>query len=91
MIKGYKFNQLPQQAQNRVINDKVEFWIACKEYDVTNKGNFEVAIDKAQTLGKKFLKIYVGMYCINEIIEDIKLENQTYNYYGDIIEDRQII
>ena len=85
-VEAYEFEELSEEAKKRVINDHIQFWCECREYNSENKGNFEKAVDEAERmLTPWFVGQYIAEYCMNEIIEDIKLNKYLFYKDGSLI------
>lgn len=85
-VEGYEFEELSEEAKTRAINDHIEFWCECRPYDSENKGNFERAVDEAERMHTPwFLPCYIADYCMDEIIEEIKLNEYLFDKKGKLI------
>lgn len=85
-IIGYEFNELNKNAKNKAIDDHIDFWMECREYDEKNKGNFEKATDKAESMGTPwFTGNYIFDYCEDEIIEEIETNKYLFDENGDLL------
>ena len=86
VIKGYEFEDLNEEAKNKVLNDHINFWMETREYNPEVKGNFEKTIDEAEKMRTPwFAGSYILDYCYDEIIEEIKINNYLFDVEGDLI------
>ena len=86
ITRGYEFNELSEEAKNRAINDHIEFWCECRQYDEENKGNFERAVDKAEEMRTPwFVGEYIADYCMDEIIKEIELNEYLFDVNGKLL------
>lgn len=85
-IKCYEFRELSSEAQEKVINEHINFWMNTKEYNEEDKGNFEKAIDKADSMHTPwFTGCYIYDYCKDEIIEEIEINNYLFDETGELL------
>ncbi|MFW6016175.1 MAG: hypothetical protein ACOCRK_07025 [bacterium] len=85
-LKGYEFDDLSKEIQDKVISEHINFWMEVREYNKKNPGNFEKAIDKANEIKTPwFTGSYIYDYCKEEIIEEIKINNYLFNKKGEIL------
>ena len=85
-IIGFEFEDLSETAQNKVIDEHIQFWINCRIYDCENKGKFERAIDEAnRNKTPWFVGSYIWDYCKEEVLEDIKSSGCIFDKEGNII------
>ena len=81
-IPAYEFKDLCQHAQDRVLNRQIEFWMETREYIEEHPGNFEKAIDEANSIQTPwFTGSYILEYCKEELIEE--LESLLFDHNGD--------
>ena len=81
-IQVYNFKELSEIAQNKVINDYIQFILECIPYEEMTD-NMKKAIDKSNNMQTPwFTPLYVYEYCLDEIMEGI--ECYTYTNDGNI-------
>lgn len=77
----YKFNELDEDIQNRVVSNYIEDWLCSIDYEKLNKNsNLYKAIKKAEDLQTPWFTInYVYDYCEKEILRNVKKEEYYKN------------
>jgi len=82
--KVYSFNELSKEAQDKVINDKINDMIQYESSDhYENWPAFKKAVDKAEQMQTPwFTGSYVYEYCGKEIIAMLK-EDAEFKYTKD--------
>jgi len=86
IMPGYELSDLSEEAYNKAIDDHINFWLECREYDEEDKGDFERSIDKAESMHTPwFTGSYIFDYCMEEIIEELEINEYLFDEDGDII------
>ena len=85
----YPFIELTEDAQNKAINDHINFWLEIKSYeDEPKNSNFKKACDKAESMQTPwFAPCYVYDYCKDEIIEEIEINEYVFTAEGHLFND----
>lgn len=85
-IKGYEFSDLVEKAQEKVINEHIEFWLEMGDsiYNTVGWENFTKAVDKANEMRTPwFTGSYVYDYCKDEILEELNGNGHLYDSEGN--------
>ena len=82
----YTFGELSNEAQDKAINDHINFWLEMRPYEDEYEGsNFKAAIDKAEAMQTPwFAASYVLDYCEDEIMNEIDANEYEYDEDGNI-------
>lgn len=84
-LKAYEFDDLNEQAKEKVICNHIDFMLEVISYE-EGTDNYRRAIDKAEEMRTPwFTGGYVYDYCKDEIIEDIKANDYLFNEKGEIL------
>ena len=83
-INIYKYNELNEEAQNKVINDYIRFMLDTIDYENLNKNsNLYKAINKCEKMQTPwFIEQYVWDYCNKHILKEVKKDEYYEN--GDV-------
>lgn len=85
-ITGYELKDLSKESIEKVLNEHISFWIDSRVYNHENKGNYEKAVDKAESMNTPwFLPEYIYDYCKDELILDIQINDYLFNKDGDLL------
>lgn len=91
VIKGYSFDELSKESKEKAINDHIQFWMDTRRYDKEHKGNYEKAIDEAEKMMTPwFTPSYIHEYCLEELLEEIRINEYIFDYQGYILPRRYI-
>jgi TorA maturation chaperone TorD len=82
--KLYIFNELPVKAQEKAINDHINFLLEVNQWE-TASDNFKKAVNKAEAmLTPWFTGSYVYEYCKDEILADLESNHFEFTIDGNI-------
>lgn len=90
-LQIYKFEELPEEIQNKIVNNHINFMIETNRVDKVNKNsNFYKAYKESERMQTPwFFGQYVWEYCKESILKD--LNQDEYLEDGAIFTERQAI
>ena len=84
-IDAYEFEDLSPEAQERAIEDHINFWLEVVSYDEA-EGNYKKALDEARSMQTPwFVGNYVYDYCKKDVINEIKINNYLFDVEGNLL------
>lgn len=84
----YKFNELSQEAKDKVINNAIQFFIEAVDYSQMSP-DMQQAVDRADKMQTPwFVGSYIWEYCKAEVMDFINLNPGEYLSDGSILGDK---
>lgn len=86
LINTYRFKELPENIQDKIINKTITFYLECIQFENLSK-EMQQAINKANEMQTPwFTGSYIWEYAKKEVLKECDAFNYLIN--GDVINER---